>query len=213
MTIHFRSVSEMQIGTLLHRNSKNQIERLKTIDLQEEELRLKSKINRLRKEIDRIEREKKQKLAEGVGADLLKKMMLLQEIKQLDMSAKHTVRNFLALHKQYMFISNLVIIKKYQRDLRKTQVWERIQTISPESFESALIQCNLAGKGFENVVDDLNQVFALDLSHQNQDLDESDKQIYEIWSRVETGTLGLEEAGEIFSIDKDIEKAITESEA
>ena len=202
----------MQIRTLFHRNQKNQIEKLKIIDLQEEEIRLKSRANRLHKEIDRIEREKKQKLAEGVGADLLKKMMLLQEIKQLDMSAKHTVRNFLALHKQYAFVSNLVIIKKYQRDLQKTQIWEKIQAISPETFESALIQCNLTGKGFENVVDDLNQVFALDLSNQNQDLDEADKQIYDIWSRIETGALELEEVVESFSIQKDIEKTIKESD-
>ncbi len=202
----------MQIRTLFHRNQKNQIEKLKIIDLQEEEIRLKSRANRLHKEIDRIEREKKQKLAEGVGADLLKKMMLLQEIKQLDMSAKHTVRNFLALHKQYTFVSNLVIIKKYQRDLQKTQIWEKIQAISPETFESALIQCNLTGKGFENVVDDLNQVFALDLSNQNQDLDEADKQIYDIWSRIETGALELEEVVESFSIQKDIEKTIKESD-
>lgn len=197
---------------MFHRNQKNQIEKLKIIDLQEEEIRLKSRANRLHKEIDRIEREKKQKLAEGVGADLLKKMMLLQEIKQLDMSAKHTVRNFLALHKQYTFVSNLVIIKKYQRDLQKTQIWEKIQAISPETFESALIQCNLTGKGFENVVDDLNQVFALDLSNQNQDLDEADKQIYDIWSRIETGALELEEVVESFSIQKDIEKTIKESD-
>ena len=202
----------MQIRTLFHRNQKNQIEKLKIIDLQEEEIRLKSRANRLHKEIDRIEREKKQKLAEGVGADLLKKMVLLQEIKQLDMSAKHTVRNFLALHKQYTFVSNLVIIKKYQRDLQKTQIWEKIQAISPETFESALIQCNLTGKGFENVVDDLNQVFALDLSNQNQDLDEADKQIYDIWSTIETGALELEEVVESFSIQKDIEKTIKESD-
>ena len=48
----------MKIVTLFHRNQKNQIEKLKTIDLQEEELRLKTRINRLQKEIDRIERER-----------------------------------------------------------------------------------------------------------------------------------------------------------
>ena len=40
-------------------------------ELQEEEILLKSRINRLRKEIDRIEREKKLKLSEGVGGDLI----------------------------------------------------------------------------------------------------------------------------------------------
>lgn len=181
-------------------------------ELQEEEIVLKSRINRLRKEIDRIEREKKLKFSEGVGGDLIKKKMLAQELKQLDMTAKLKVRNFLALHKQYMFISNLVIIKKYQRDLQKTHIWEKIQTISPETIESALIRVNLSGKNFETVVDDLNQVFALDLSDSDQDLDDAEKQMFEVWSSVETGSLGLDEAKDLFSIEKDIEKAISESE-
>nr|WP_303714673.1 chromosome assembly protein [Methanoculleus marisnigri] len=199
----------MKIASLFHRN---RIEMLTITELQEEEIILKSRINRLRKEIDRIEREKKLKFAEGVGGDLIKKKMLAQELKQLDMTAKLKVRNFLALHKQYMFISNLVIIKKYQRDLQKTHIWEKIQTISPETIESALIRVNLSGKNFETVVDDLNQVFALDLSDSDQDLDEAEKQMFEVWSSVETGSLGLDEAKDLFSIEKDIEKAIRESE-
>ncbi len=191
---------------------RNQIEKLKISELQEEEFKLKSRINRLRKEIDRIERNKKQKFAEGVGADLIKKKMLAQEIKQMDMGAKLKVRNFMALHKQYMFISNLVVIKKYQRDLQKTQIWEKIQRISPDAFESSLIQVNLAGKGYENVVDDLNQIFSLDIADSDNDIDEAEKQMFEIWNSVETGTLGLEDAGNLFSIEKDLEKAIGESE-
>lgn len=199
----------MKIASLFHRN---QIEMLTITELQEEEILLKSRINRLRKEIDRIEREKKLKFSEGVGGDLIKKKMLAQELKQLDMTAKLKVRNFLALHKQYMFISNLVIIKKYQRDLQKTHIWEKIQTISPETIESALIRVNLSGKNFETIVDDLNQVFALDLSDSDQDLDEAEKQMFDVWSSVETGSLGLDEAKNLFSIEKDIEKAINESE-
>ncbi len=199
----------MKIASLFHRN---RLEMLTITELQEEEIKLKSRINRLRKEIDRIEREKKLKFSEGVGGDLIKKKMLAQELKQLDMTAKLKVRNFLALHKQYMFISNLVIIKKYQRDLQKTHIWEKIQAISPEAVESALIRVNLSGKGFESVVDDLNQVFALDLSDSDQDLDEAEKQMFEVWTSVETGSLGLDEAKDLFSIEKDIEKAINESE-
>lgn len=191
---------------------KNPIAKLKISELQEEELKLKSRINRLRKEIDKIERDKKQKFAEGVGADLIKKKMLAQELKQMDMAAKLKIRNFTSLHKQYMFISNLIVIKKYQRDLQKNQIWERIQGISPDAFESSLIQVNLAGKGFENVVDDLNQIFALDIADSDNDLDESEKQMFEIWNSVETGSLSEEEAGGIFSIEKDIEKSLEESE-
>ncbi len=197
---------------IIDRFRRNPIGKLNISELQEEEFKLKSRINRLRKEIDKIEREKKQKFGEGVGADLIKKKMLAQELKQMDMAAKLKIRNFISLHKQYMFISNLVVIKKYQRDLQKTQVWEKIQGISPDAFESSLIQVNLAGKGFERVVDDLNQIFTLDIADSDNDLDESEKQMFDIWSSVETGSLDLEEAGGLFSIEKDLEKAIAESD-
>ena len=190
----------------------NAIDKLKVTELQEEELRLKSRINRLRKEIDGIEKDKKCLFNEGIGADLIKKKMIAQELKQLDMSGKLKIKNFLTLHKQYMFVSNLIIIKKYQRDLETTQVWNKIQSLSPENFESSLIKVNLSGKGFENVLDDLNRIFALDITDSDSDVDEAEKQMFDIWNSVEAGSLNVSEAESMLSIDKDIERSLEKSE-
>lgn len=187
---------------------KNPVDRLKAGDLREEEMKLKSRINRLRKEIDRIEKDKKTKFQEGVGADLIRKKMLAQELKQLDMEAKLKIKNFMVLHKQFMFVSNLVIIKKYERDLRKTEVWKEIQNITPQDFESALIRVNLSGKGFEGIIDDLNQIFFMDVAESDSDLDETEKQLIEAWNSVETGSLDLEDASSLISIEKNIEKSL-----
>lgn len=185
---------------------KNPIDKLKLSELREEEMKLKSRINRLRKEIDKIEKDKKTKFGEGVGADLIRKKMLTKELKQLDMEAKLKVKNFMILHKQFMFISNLVTIKKYERDLRKTEVWSKIQRISPENFESALIRVNLSGKGFESVIDDLNQIFFMDVAESESDLDETERQLIDAWSSVESGSINIEEAESILSIEKNLEK-------
>ena len=190
----------------------NNLDKLRVSELQEEELRLKSRINRLRKEIDGIEREKKKLFNDGVGADMIKKKMIAQELKQLDMSDKLKIKNFLTLHKQYMFVSNLVIVKKYQRDLQITPVWSKIQSVSPEAFESALIKVNLSGKGFENILDDLNRIFAMDLSDSDTDVDEAEKQMFDIWSSVEAGSLDVSEAENLISMDKEIEKSLEKSE-
>ena len=190
----------------------NAIVKLRITELQEEELRLKSRINRLRKEIDVIEKDKKSLFNEGIGADLIKKKMIAQELKQLDMSGKLKIKNFLTLHKQYMFVSNLIIIKKYQRDLETTQVWNKIQSLSPENFESALIKVNLSGKGFENILDDLNRIFALDITDSDSDVDEAEKQMFDIWNSVEAGSLNISEAESMLSIEKDIEKSLEKSE-
>ncbi len=181
-------------------------------ELREEEMKLKSRINRLRKEIEKIEKDKKRKFQEGVGTDLIKKKMLAQELKQLDMEAKLKVKNFMVLHKQYMFVSNLVIIKKYEKDLRKTEVWSKIQSITPENFERSLIRVNLAGKGFENIIDDLNQIFFMDVAESDSDLDDTERQLIDAWSSVESGSIDVEEAENILSVERSLESALEENE-
>ena len=191
---------------------KNPVDKIQIGELREEEMKLKSRINRLRKEIEKIEKDKKRKFQEGVGADLIKKKMLAQELKQLDMEAKLKVKNFMVLHKQYMFVSNLVIIKKYEKDLRKTEVWNKIQSITPENFERSLIRVNLAGKGFETIIDDLNQIFFMDVAESDSDLDDTERQLIDAWSSVEAGSIDVEEAENILSVEKSLESALEENE-
>ena len=187
------------------------IDSLNLSELQEEELRLKSRINRIRKEVDVIEKQKMQIFNEGIGADMIKKKMIAQELKQLDMNGKLKLKNFVTLHKQFMFVSNLIIIKKYQRDLQTTPIWNKIQSVAPEAFESALIKVNLSGKGFENILDDLNRVFALDVADSDTDMDEVEKQMFDIWNSVESGALDAAEAENMLSLDKEIEKSLEKS--
>ena len=187
------------------------IDSLNLPELQEEELRLKSRINRIRKEVDVIEKQKMQIFNEGIGADMIKKKMIAQELKQLDMNGKLKLKNFVTLHKQFMFVSNLVIIKKYQRDLQTTPIWNKIQSVAPEVFESALIKINLSGKGFETILDDLNRVFALDVADSDTDMDEVEKQMFDIWNSVESGALDAAEAESMLSLDKEIEKSLEKS--
>ena len=191
---------------------KNPVDKIQIGELREEEMKLKSRINRLRKEIEKIEKDKKRKFQEGVGSDLIKKKMLAQELKQLDMEAKLKVKNFMVLHKQYMFVSNLVIIKKYEKDLRKTEVWSKIQSITPENFERSLIRVNLAGKGFENIIDDLNQIFFMDVAESDSDMDDTERQLIDAWSSVESGSIDVEEAENILSVEKSLESALEENE-
>lgn len=184
---------------------KNPVDKLKVRELQEEEIRLKNKIERARKEINKLEKEKKTRFQEGVGADLLKKKMLAQEIKQLDMGAKLETQKFMAMHKQFMFVSNLVVIKRFEKELKNTPFWDKIIHIPPEKFESALINVNLSGKAFENVLDSLNQVFEMQVADFQTTEDEAEKQLLETWSHIEAGTMDLESGEKMLSIEKDLE--------
>jgi hypothetical protein len=184
---------------------KNPVSKLKLGDLQAEEIKLKNQINRLNKEINQLEKKKKDKFQDGIGADLIKKKMLAQEIKQIDMEEKLKYSNFVGLHKQFMFITNLVIIKKYEKNLQKTKIWDKITSIAPEKFEDALIKVNLSGKNFEAVLDDLNRIYENDISEFDITADDAERQLLDTWASVESGSLDVDVATKAISMEKQLE--------
>jgi len=192
-------------SVILDKLRKNAIDKIKLSELKEEEIRLKNQI-RLRREINRIEKEKKKKFEEGIGADLMKKKMLAAEIKQLDMEAKLKMKNFITLHKRYMLITNLITIKKYESQLKNSPLWEKLTKVSPDQLETALIKVNLKGKEFDEVLDDLNRVFEMDIAEFETLEDEIEKQLFEAWSAVEAGKMDVEEVEKMLSVEKKMEK-------
>ena len=191
---------------ILDKLRKNAIDKIKLSELKEEEIRLKNQIERLRREINRIEKEKKKKFEEGIGADLMKKKMLAAEIKQLDMEAKLKMKNFITLHKRYMLVTNLITIKKYENQLKNSPLWEKLTKVSPDQLETALIKVNLKGKEFDEVLDDLNRVFEMNIAEFETVEDEIEKQLFEAWSAVEAGEMDVGEVEKMLSVEKKMEK-------
>lgn len=187
---------------LLDKFKGNPIERMNTKDIMEEEIRLKNQIERIRKDINRLEKDKKKKFQDGIGSDLIKKKMLTQEIKQLDMEGKLKMKNFTALHKQYTFITNLVTIKKSEKQLKNTPVWEKLSKVQPEQLESVLIKMNLEGKTFEEMVDGLNRVFEMEVAEFEDTEDESEKKMMDMWNMVESGKMDVDEVEKELSVEK-----------
>jgi hypothetical protein len=190
----------------------NSVDRLNIRELKEEEMRLQNHIELARKDILKIEKQKKDLFKQGIGADLIKKKMLAQQLKHLDMQAQMKVKGFMTMHKQYMFISNLVVIKQYEKELKQNKIWTKITSIEPSKFENALIKVNLKGKSFEDVLNNLNNVFEMSLTDSGleQSTDETEKQLLDAWSGVETGAINVEEAQKLVSMEKQLEKKDTE---
>ncbi|MFO7966092.1 MAG: hypothetical protein R6U44_00640 [Archaeoglobaceae archaeon] len=185
---------------------KNPVDKMKISELREEEMRIKNQVERIRKDINKLEKDKKKKFEEGVGADTIKKKMLAQELKQLDMEAKMNMKNFTAAHKQYMLVSNLLTVKKYEDQLKKSAIWDKLTNVSPEQLESALIKVNLSGREFDDVLNNLNRVFEMDVAESEGIEDESDKQLFDAWSSVESGEIDVEDAHKTFSVDRNLEE-------
>jgi hypothetical protein len=188
------------------------VDRLNLKDLQTEEMRLQNHIEIGRKEIQKLDKKKKDLFKQGVGADQIKKKMLSQEIKHLDMQSQMKIKQFMIMHKQYMFVSNLVIMKKFEKELKQTPLWKKITKIEPAQFENSLIRVNLKGKNFEEVLNNLNNVFEMSLTDAEleESSDETEKQLMDAWSGVETGAIEVEEAQRMVSTEKQLEKNETE---
>ncbi|KUH34545.1 chromosome assembly protein [Thermococcus celericrescens] len=196
---------------ILDRFRKNPIEKLSLRELQEEEIRLRNRLERAKKEIERIEKKKKGLFQEGIGADVLKKKMLAQEIKSLDMEQKLKLRDFTTAQKQYTFVKNLIVVKKYEKELRKIGLWDKLSKVEPEQLESVLVKVSLDGKEFDEMVEGLNRVFEMDVAEFEATEDQTERELMEAWAKVETGEADVEEvSSEIASpkIEKDAEEEL-----
>jgi hypothetical protein len=191
---------------LLDRFRKNPLDKISLRELMEEEIRLKNQLERTKKEIEKLEKTKKKKFEEGIGADKLTKKILAQEIKQLDMQAKLNLKNFETLHRQYTFVSNLVVIKKYEKQLKETKLWDKLTTIPPEVLESALIRLQLKDKTYNEVLKDLNRVFEVGIAESELTEDEDEKRLFEAWKSIESGEKSLDEVEKEISIEKEMEE-------
>ncbi|MBC7094468.1 chromosome assembly protein [Thermococcus sp.] len=181
---------------ILDRFRKNPVEKLSLRELQEEEIRLRNRLERMKKDINNIERRKKQLFQEGVGADVLKKKMLAQEIKSLDLEEKLKLRDFTTAQRQYTLVKNLIIVKKYEKELRKVGIWDKLANIAPEHLETALVKINLDGKEFDEMVNSLNRVFEMEVAEFEATEDQTEKELLEAWSMVEAGEADPEKAFE-----------------
>ena len=186
---------------------KNTIEKLSLRELQGEEIRLKNRLERLKKDINTIEKKKKQLFQEGIGADKLKKKMLAQEIKGLDMEQKLKLKDFTTAQRQYTLVKNLIIVKKYEKELRKVGLWDKLSRVEPEQLEQALIKINLDGKEFDEMVEGLNRVFEMEVAEFEETEDQTEKELLKAWSQVESGEAEVDEVAErIASMDRKLEE-------
>ena len=192
----------------------NSLDAVTERELKEEQMRLKNQLAILNKEMAKFEKQKKDIFKQGVGADLFQKKMKIMEIKQIEMQVKLKFKNFNVMSKQYMFISNFVVLKQFEKQLKASPIWDKLKNIDPALFERMLITTDLNGKSFEDVLDNLNGVFELSTSESalDQSVDESEKQLLDAWSAVETGSINVDDASKIVSTEKQMESKDTEKE-
>ncbi len=184
------------------RKGKNGIENITVRELQAEQICLKDRTDKIRKDITKIEDEKKKKFEEGIGADKFVKKMLATDIKGLETEAKLKFKSFIIAQKQYQFTTNFLTIKKFEKDLKKTPLWDKIASASPEKIEEILINVQLDNMEYDDLLNLLNGIFERDVANFDGFEDETTEDLMDMWNQVEEGSLNVESANKEISVEK-----------
>lgn len=179
---------------------RNPIDKMKISEIMAEEIRLKNNIDRIRKNINKLEKIKSKKFQSGVGADRIKKKMLFQEMKQLDLEAKMNLKNFTFLFKQYTFITNLKVIKNHEKMLKNTPIWNKLRNVEASRLEDYLNRIELKNKTFEQLVEHLNGLFETDIDGSEEFEDPEEIEMMKAWEGVESGEKDFEDIEEELKI-------------
>lgn len=162
-------------------------------DLQKEDYMLKANIDHLEKEITGLEKKKRDLFNQGVGASQIKKQMLVLQISQTDTEIRTKRSEFADLFKRYTLIANLTTLKRHEKALQGSPVWNKLRGLSSQKLLGVLAGVDLSGKKDSEVLDALNSMFEIGASRTDSSFNiDSGNPIFDAWSSVEAGNIDVE---------------------
>ncbi|MEB3846702.1 MAG: hypothetical protein GSR74_01850, partial [Desulfurococcales archaeon] len=137
---------------------KDWIDKVKVEELERELVRLDNQIRLLIKEIQRLEKKKKELFQEGIGKSDVEKLLLAEKIKDVDTEVKMKLREYNKLMKQRRALSNLIRLKKWEARLKEKGIWEKIKSVEPDKLMEALSKVQFEDQAFEQNIDKINEI-------------------------------------------------------
>jgi len=182
-------------------------ERMKVKDLELEKIRLKTRTDTIIKTISKVEKEKSKLFNTAVGASPLMIKVHAHEIKRLSLEVEQQYNFFMRYTKMSVAITNLLLLKKYEKELKQSKLWTKLVHMDSEALIEIMGKINLVGKNFEGIVDLINDTLESGLDeYKISEEDDSVKQIIDAITSVQKGVLPIEEAQKAISFDKTLEE-------
>ena len=186
------------------KKGKSWIETVKVEELEREKLRLDNHIQVLSKEIERMERQKKELFRQGIGKSDVEKMLLAEKIKDLDAEIKMKIKEYNTLMKQRRALSNLIRLKKWEHRLKERGIWDKIKSVEPDQLIKMLTEIDFEEGKFEENIDKINEI--LGTRYTAVEIDQTSREIMEMWEKVEKAELSPED------VEEKLEVKISETE-
>ncbi|WP_394698837.1 hypothetical protein [uncultured Methanoregula sp.] len=181
-------------------------ERMDTRTLELEKIRLKTRRDTTIKAISKLEKEKSKLFNTAVGASPLMIKVHAHEIKRLSLEVEQQYNFFMRYTKMSVAITNLLLLKKYEKELRQSKLWTKLVHMDPDALIDVMGKINLVGKNFEGIVDLVNDTLESGLDeYKVGEEDDSVQQIVDAITSVQKGVLPIDEAQKAISFDKTLE--------
>lgn len=177
---------------------KDWLETVKPEELEKERLRIDNQIQLLSREIQRLEKAKKDLFKQGIGKSEVEKLLLAEKIKDIDAEVKMKLKEYNSLMKQRRALSNLIRLKKWEARLKEKGIWERIKSVEPEKLIKALTEVEFQEDMFEKNVDKINEILGAQFAR--VEIDEATKEIMQMWEKVEKAELSPEAVEEELTV-------------
>ena len=138
---------------------KNPIDKLKIDELREMEIRLNHKIDALSGEIRSLENkiinlfeDAKKTKSRNEEISIARRIKTVSQEKEMKYAA------MAQLEKELQVVSNLLIVKEHERDLRTAGIWDKVRDVDPDTLETWLITKKLTGKSRGEFIDTVNEL-------------------------------------------------------
>jgi hypothetical protein len=148
----------MEIFTKLF-GKKNPIERMDVDELREMEIRLNHRIDSLNSEVKPLDL-RISALFEQAKATKSKneEINLARRIKTISQKKEMKLAALAQMEKELRAVSNLLILKEHERDLKTAGVWDRIKNINPEDLENWLIKEKITATDREGLISTVTEM-------------------------------------------------------
>jgi hypothetical protein len=155
---------------------RNPVDSMSPNDLRVMEIQLTRRIDEVAGEAKRVEVEIAL-LLEKARSPLSKneEISLARRIKTLSQKKEMKLAAHAQLDKELRAVSNILILKEHEADLRSAGVWNRVKDLEPDALEDWLIKKNLEGQSRSDLITTITQMTSSAMStgvEEDEDLDE-----------------------------------------
>jgi hypothetical protein len=156
--------------------ARNPVDSMSPKDLRVMEIQLTRRIDEIAGEAKKVDAEIAL-LLEKARSPLSKneEMSLARRIKTLSQKKEMKLAAHAQLDKELRVVSNILILKEHEADLKSAGIWNQVKDLEPDTLEGWLIEKNLEGQNRSDLITTITQMTSSAMStgvEEDEDLDE-----------------------------------------